>query len=64
MAAPARLSSIATKLALGISLIMSAEGIMTGGGVAMWMGEEGTIVVTHGEHTVSLLASLARTALW
>jgi len=43
--------------------MVSAEGIITGGGVAMCMGEEGIMVVTRGEHIVSLLASLARTAL-
>ncbi len=48
------------KLALGISLMVSAEGIMMGGGVAMWTGEDGMMVVTLGEHIVSLLASLAR----
>jgi len=64
VAALARLSSIVTKLVSRASRIMSADGIITGGGVAMWTGDEGIIVVTRGEDIVSLAASLARTALW
>jgi len=60
----ARLSSMVTKLKSGASRIMSAEGIMTGGGVAMCTGEEGMMVVTLGDEIVSLWASLARTVLW
>jgi len=52
-----------TKLESGASLIMSVEGMRTGGGVAMWMGDEGMMVVTRGEDILSLLASAARTAL-
>src|SRR6266702_8984643 len=63
VAAPARLSSMVTKLASGASLIISAEGMSTGGGVAMWTGDEGMIVVIRGELIVSCAASLARTAL-
>ncbi len=39
------------------------DGITTGGGVAIWMGDEGITVVTQGEDILSLLASVARTAL-
>src|SRR6266702_3526842 len=63
VAALARLSSIVTKLESGASLSMSVEGISTGGGVAMGTGDEGMMVVTRGELIISLVASLARTAL-
>jgi len=39
-----------------------AEGIMTGGGVAIGTGDEGIMVVTHGDDIVFLWASSARTA--
>ncbi len=42
---------------------MSADGISTGGGVAMCTGDEGMMVVTRGEDILSLSASAARTAL-
>ncbi len=42
---------------------MLAEGIITGGGVAMCTGDEGMIVITQGEDIVSLVASAARTVL-
>src|SRR6266571_9492900 len=51
------------KLASGTSRIMSADGMSTGGGVAMWTGDEGMIVVTRGDDILSLSASAARTAL-
>src|SRR6266702_1636012 len=63
VAAPARLSSIVMKLESGASRIMSAEGISTGGGVAMCTGDEGMMVVTRGDDILSLSASAARTAL-
>src|SRR6266702_2256353 len=63
VAALAKLSSMVTKLESGASRIMSAEGISTGGGVAMCTGDEGMIVVTWGEDILSLSASAARTAL-
>src|SRR6266571_1159126 len=63
VAALARLSSIVIKLESGASLIMSAEGMSTGGGVAMCTGEEGMMVVTRGDDILSLSASAARTAL-
>src|SRR6266702_2632738 len=52
-----------TKLESGASRIMSAEGMITGGGVAMCTGDEGIMVVTRGEDILSLSASAARTAL-
>ena len=52
-----------TKLKSGASQIMSAEGMMTGGGVAICTGEEGIMVVTLGDDMWSLWASFARTAL-
>ena len=55
---------MSTKVAWGASLIVSADGIMSGGGVAMCTGDEGMTVVTLGEDIVSLWASLARTVLW
>src|SRR6266702_2627649 len=63
VAALARLSSMVTKLESGASWIMSAEGISTGGGVAICTGDEGIIVVTRGEDILSLSASAARTVL-
>src|SRR6266702_7794924 len=63
VAALARLSSMFMKLESGASRIMSAEGMMTGGGVAMCIGDEGMTVVTRGEDILSLSASAARTAL-
>ncbi len=42
---------------------MSAEGMSTGGGVAICTGDEGITVVTRGEDILSLSASAARTAL-
>ncbi len=39
-----------------------AADTLTGGGVAMGMGDEGMMVVTRGEDILSLLALLARTA--
>ncbi len=42
---------------------MLAEGMSTGGGVAMCTGDEGMMVVTQGEDILSLSASAARTAL-
>jgi len=63
VAALARLSSMVTKLESGTSQIMSAEGISTGGGVAMCTGDEGMMVVTRGDDILSLSASAARTAL-
>ncbi len=51
------------KLELGASRIMLAEGISTGGGVAMCTGDEGMMVVTRGDDILSLSASAARTAL-
>src|SRR6266702_8898664 len=63
VAALARLSSMVTKLESGISWIISAEGISTGGGVAMCTGDDGMMVVTRGEEILSLSASAARTAL-
>src|SRR6266571_5963752 len=63
VAALARLSSMVTKLESGASLIMSAEGMMTGGGIAIWTGDEGMMVVTRGDDILSLSASAARTAL-
>jgi len=42
---------------------MSADGMTTGGGVAMCTGDDGIIVVIQGEDMLSLAASLARTAL-
>src|SRR6266702_3549495 len=59
----ARLSSMVTKLESGASRIMSAEGMSTGGGVAMGTGEDGITVVTRGDDILSLSASIARTAL-
>ncbi len=47
----------------GASQMMSADGMITGGGVAICTGDEGIIVVTQGEEIVSLAASLARTVL-
>jgi len=52
-----------TKLELGASQIMSAEGMSTGGGVAMCTGDDGMMVVTRGEDILSLSALAARTAL-
>src|SRR6266571_3093908 len=63
VAALARLSSMVTKLESGASRIMSADGMSTGGGVAMCTGDEGIMVVTRGEDILSLSASAARTAL-
>ena|SRR6266702_1166470 len=63
VAALARLSSIVTKLESGASRIISAEGMSTGGGVAMCTGDEGMMVMTRGEDILSLSASAARTAL-
>jgi len=63
VAALARLSSMVTKLMSGASRIMSADGIMTGGGVAMWTGDDGIMVVMRGDDILSLSASAARTAL-
>ncbi len=62
VAADARLSSMAMKLLVGMEWIMLVDGIITGGGVAMWMGDDGTIVVTPGDDIVFLSASSARTA--
>src|SRR6266702_921947 len=59
----AKLSSIVTKLESGASRIMSAEGMSTGGGVAMCTGDVGMMVVIRGEDILSLSASAARTAL-
>ena len=53
---------MATKPLVGIEQIVSADRIMTGGGVAMWTGEDGMMVVTCGDDIVFLLASSARTA--
>src|SRR6266702_6557428 len=63
VAALARLSSMVTKLESGASRIISADGIMMGGGVAIWTGDDGMMVVTHGELRLSLWASWARRAL-
>src|SRR6266702_3061322 len=63
VAALARLSSMVMKLELGVSRIISAEGMSIGGGVAMCTGDEGMMVVTRGEDILSLSASAARTAL-
>src|SRR6266702_5944971 len=63
VAVRAMLSSMVMKLASGASRSMSAEGMSTGGGVAMCMGDEGMTVVMRGEDILSLLASAARTAL-
>src|SRR6266702_2560915 len=63
VAALARLSSMSTKVAWGASLIVSADGIISGGGVAMWTGDDGIAVVTRGHDIISLWASAARTAL-
>src|SRR6266702_2261512 len=63
VAALARFSSMVVKLESGASLIMLAEGMMTGGGVAMWTGDEGMMVVTRGDDIVSLWSTAARTAL-
>ncbi len=62
MAALARLLSMVTNASVGIDRTVSADGIITGGGVAIWMGDNGTMVVTQGEDIVSLWASSARTA--
>jgi len=64
VAAAERLSNIATKPLVGMEWMVSADGIITGGGVAMWTGEDGMIVVTHGDDMVFLSASSARTAFW
>jgi len=42
--------------------IMLVDGIITGGGVAMWTGDDRIMVVTLGEDIIFLSASLARTA--
>ncbi len=60
--ADARLSSMATKPLVGMEWMVSVDGIMTGGGVAMWMGDDGIMVMTLGDDIVFLSASLARTA--
>jgi len=39
-----------------------AAGIMTGGGIAICMGDEGMMVVTWGDDILFLSASSARTA--
>ncbi len=64
VAALARLSSMVTKLKSGVSRIILADGMINGGGVAMWMGDEGIMVVILGEDRLSLWALFARTALW
>ncbi len=50
------------KLSVGMEWMVLADEIMTGGGVVMWMGDDGMIVVTLGEDIVFLSASSARTA--
>src|SRR6266702_1647786 len=63
VAALAKLSNMSMNWSSRASRTMSAEGIITGGGVAMWTGDDGMIVVTRGELMRSLSASAARTAL-
>ncbi len=57
-----RLLSIEMNEALGMSRMVLADGIMMGGGIAIWTGDVGIIVVTCGEESLSLSASFARTA--
>src|SRR6266704_1746812 len=55
VAALAKLSSMLMNWSSRASRTMSAEGIMTGGGVAMWTGDDGMTLVTCGELMVVVL---------